>query len=177
MQGERLRQAKFYRIHVRPATILRARARPREGKVSVARRRALGTRARRAARRRQARPAGTKSSPARLIKDLKPRSGLMNMKRRFTYAVPPGRGRGGLVRRRPIGRRRGGARAARQVEGWGGGSGLRRRPLGQRPQTCRRPLGGEVRSRGWGEEAAGTGTAQLFERLGAGRRTGAGSAY
>lgn len=164
-----------------------ARARPREGKVSVARRRALGTRARRAARRRQARPAGTKSSPARLIKDLKPRSGLMNMKRRFTYAVPPGRGRGGLVGRRPIGRRRGGARAARQVEGWGGGSGLRRRPPGQRPQTCRRPRGGEVRSRAGGRgeggrggeesKAAGTGAAQLFEGLAAGRRLGAGSAY
>ena len=63
-----------------------------------------------------------------------------------------------MVGRRPIGRRRGGARAARQVEGWGGGSGLRRRPPGQRPQTCRRPRGGEVRSRAGGEgKAAGRG--------------------
>lgn len=115
--------------------------RPRgESKVSVAERRALGTGALRARRQRRRR-AGTKSSPARLIKDLKPRAELMNMQQGCTYASPrPGGtadwwGRGQSGARGSWAARRAGRAAGR---GWGRGSGLRRRRWrrpGQNPRT------------------------------------------
>lgn len=186
MQGERLRQAKFYRIHVRPATILRARA--PAGRQSF---RGPAPRAWHEGSAGGAAAAGAASGDQKLARA--PNQGLKAPLRAHEYEAalyicgPPGPGArriGGATANREAAGRRAGRAAGRGV---GRGERPEAAAAGAAPADMSAAPGRRGTEPGWGRgeggregeesKAAGTGVAQLFEGLAAGRRLGAGSAY